>query len=129
MTSHQHGRAAEDTFMGTIRARGAKIYLARQRENFDFWVNGRRVEFKTARPTQTKRQSPYWQFSLHRHGKLNESDIDFYVVCFEEIPYMQKNFYGAVQAPVQVKSLSYGMPDLLKHAESLHRLFEEIVNG
>ena len=109
MTSDEHGRQAELTFIRTARGMGAKVEHPPQ-WNFDFKVNGHRVEFKTARPRQPKRGSPDWQFNLHRHGRLNEQTVDFYILCFEQIPYSQHNFYGAVKAPQYRKTLQFGMP-------------------
>ena len=102
--------------------------MAHHRDNFDFLLNGHRVEFKAASPTHSKKQSPFWQFALHRHSKLREHDVDYYVLCFESIPFTTANFYGAIQAPFGRKTIQYGMPELLKNAESLNRLFEEIVS-
>lgn len=56
----------------------------------------------------------FWRFNLHRHNKLDESQVDYYVLSFEGVPGFSQGIYGLFKAPLGVKSPSFSLKQAIE---------------
>lgn len=79
---------------------------------FDLLVNNSlRVEVKYARPSD----GWLWRINFHRHGELDETNVDFYVVMLDGIPgFAKKAMFLVFPAPAAVKSMTFTFATLLR---------------
>src|SRR5271157_4882764 len=80
---------------------------------YDLMVNDKRVEVKECRPTTKphkgndgiSRRYTEWQANIHRHGKVNESSCDVYIVRLVGIPEFSSAVYLILPAPLKKPTL------------------------
>jgi hypothetical protein len=74
--------------------------------------NGLRIEVKYS-SYNPKRN--HWVFNIYRHGVLDESQADFYVLWLEPIqPLLKQHLYIVLPAPVGQKVIKIGPKTLLR---------------
>ena len=125
MTPQELGLSAEYYIRCLLVAHGRKVKLQRRREPFDMLVDGRwRVEVKAA---QSQRQGtgghqPVWKFNIHRHGKVEETDTDLYILRLENVPFCRYAVYLLFKAPVKAPTITISFRSLLngrgQHAQA-----------
>ena len=111
----EFGIGRQNLFKSILIAHGRTVHSAPYRSPFDFLVDdGLRIELKSARMQLRVGKPPYWFFNIHRHGKLNESTTDWYVLRLEGIPFHANAIHLAVRSPI-------GHPTVLLSIRSLIR--------
>ena len=80
---------------------------------WDCWVNGHRVEIKTANVRKDKHGNRTWEFSIHRHNRLNETAVDFYVLRLNDVAEFKACIYLVVPAPIKRKTVHISLRSLL----------------
>ena len=63
-----------------VQLPSACVTSAHYNSPFDVVVNGKRVEIKVSTFHEDKGG---WFFNIHRHGKIDESNVDFYLLCLK----------------------------------------------
>ena len=96
---------------GWLKGRGITCTVAPYICPYDL-VSGRlRIEVKVA-PAIKRRGRRTWTFNIHRHGKLQEAQVDFYVLRMEGVE--SKNaLHLVVPAPIGVKVISITLRSLI----------------
>lgn len=93
--------------------RGVRVQTALYKDKYDLLLNGRiRIEVKTGKPRWVK-GVPTWCFNIHRHGVLDESAVDFYVLRLEGVPYFRNAIHLLRKAPIGAKSVVVSLGSLL----------------
>jgi hypothetical protein len=84
---------------------------------FDLLMDGKvRLEVKTSRPRKENKNGLAWKFSIHRHNKLNESGVDFYILRFEGVPGSSKAIHALLRAPLRKLTVEYSQRQMLEGA-------------
>jgi len=82
-------------------------------DKWDILVDDRwHVEVKTARPRDIDGR-PTWVFNIHRHGILDESKVDLYVLRLEKVPYSKAAIHLLIPSPLRVFTLEVSFRKLL----------------
>lgn len=70
-------------------------------DKWDILVDGRwHIEVKTAAPRKVGANPPTWFFNIHRHGLVDESKVDFYVLRLEDVPYCKYPIHLLLPSPI-----------------------------
>lgn len=81
-------------------ATAVKSYLAK----WDLECKGKRIEVKSGGALQIVSSSgsfqTRWQFNIHRHGVLDESQVDVYILRLEDVPEFTSAIHLIVPAPI-----------------------------
>lgn len=85
------------------------------RSPFDLLVNGWRVEVKIA----DINKKGTWQVNIHRHGKLAEKDVDYYIFCLRGVPFSTSDIYIVRRAPLRAKTVGFSVRSLISRYSSL----------
>lgn len=119
MTPQKHGTEVQQEISYWVACRISRLYGFRvpvetvlpYNYKFDSLINRKRIEIKCG-----KIQSyGIWKFNIHRHGKLDESSVDFYVIRLEDVPFVRHNWiHMVIPAPIGVSTLAIGMADLIE---------------
>lgn len=94
-------------------------------DKWDILVDGRwHIEVKTA-GRRDIRGVPGWVFNIHRHGVLDESKVDFYVLRLEEVPYSKYAIHLLLPSPLKQLTLLVTFRKFLngfgQYAEAFHK--------
>lgn len=112
-TAQDIGREAEEFVMRSLRVRGLSVKRMAYNSPFDLLVGDKRVEVKASRPTSDK-GGARWVINIHRHGVLDESKIDVYVILLDLSIYGKKKpLVLIIPSPVESKTLNYSLDSLL----------------
>ncbi len=124
MTPQERGRLAEDQVRQILYAHGRTVKQCGYRESFDMLVDGRwRVEVKTAgpQPQPVGAHQPIWKFNIHRHGKVEETHVDLYILRLE-VPFCRAAVYLLFRAPIKRPTITISFRSLLngrgEHAQA-----------
>jgi len=98
--------------------------------SFDVLVGGVfRIEIKTARCCINK-GVPRWRFNIHRHGKMTEEEVDFYILRLENVPYHKSALHLLVPSPAKSKIIEISIRSLLnkhsKHIQAFQAFCEKL---
>lgn len=75
-------------------------------------VDGARVEVKTAAARDSRGR---WLINLHRHGELDETDVDAYLILLSGVPDRgPMSLYIVLPAPQRVKLLAFSVSSLMR---------------
>ncbi len=69
---------------------------------------GMRVEVKSA-----KLSHGFWKFNIHRHGKLNESQVDAYILRLNGIPFSKNAIHLILPSPLRRYTINISLRSLL----------------
>src|ERR1700690_3352708 len=69
---------------------------------FDLLVDGWRIELKSSEP---RGQNVEWNFNIHRHGILNEVNVDFYILRLEKVPGSKAAVHLLFKSPVKTPTI------------------------
>jgi hypothetical protein len=126
------GTHAQGCVASLLRSKGFDVELRDYASPFDLLVNGRRVEVKAARPTSWSTKNgrhsyTLWRLNLHRHGRLTENEVDFYVFRLEDVPEFRNAVHLVVPSPAKSKTVSLTLRSLIggkwaKHINRFDRL-------
>lgn len=94
-------------------------------DKWDILVDDRwHVEVKTARPREIN-GSVGWYFNIHRHGVLDESKVDLYILRLEKVPYSKYAIHLLLPSPLKQFTLAVTFRKLLngfaKYAEAFQQ--------
>ena len=79
---------------------------------FDILMDGKiKIEVKTGRYIIKQK---CWLFNIHRHNVLNETDVDFYVLRFNDIPGTDRAINALYKAPLNVYTMNFSIRELLE---------------
>jgi hypothetical protein len=124
MTSTEKGRRAETYVRNWLVSKGLEVSLTNGGP-YDMVVNGWRCEVKMA-PMNSKGK---WTFNIHRHGKLNELEVDYYIFSLENVPYCKASIYLIKKAPMSCATFEVSVRSLIvRYSEDVHNvkpLFEK----
>ena len=109
LTAQELGTSAEKKIVDALRKRGFKSIRAPYRSPFDLVVDGARVEVKCARSTSKGR----WVVNFHRHGILDESKVDAYIVRLMDVPSSLFPIHLVFKAPTGTLSVGYTFRSLV----------------
>ena len=115
-TPQEIGVVAERYATQVLRHKGFSVRVMK-RGPYDLLVDGKRIEVKAATPNSRL----LWQVNLHRHGKLNEASVDFYVILLD-MRRLQKK-----KPLVLVMPAPTGSPVLNLSIESLLTIYKKYV--
>lgn len=89
----------------------------------DLIVNGFRVEVKCSNPAPTNGDpwKPVWFVNFHRHMKMSEDHVDYYIIRLVPAAFMEKrSFHLLFKSPVSVLTMSFTIHSLLSvHARNI----------
>lgn len=95
---------------------------------YDMMINNAyRAEIKTARSHDP--YNPVWAINFHRHGKLDESNVDLYIIRLDGVSFMTAGIYLLFRAPVGIKTLRLTARSLLYLYSSHARMMVDFVNS
>lgn len=115
MTNTEKGSNGVGNVEAWLRGRGLKVMKSKAyRSPFDLLVNGWRVEVKIAEMNKRGK----WQVNIHRHGKMTEDEVDFYVFCLRDVPLSTSDIYLVRRAPLKSKTVSFTVRSLLSRYAS-----------
>ena len=99
-------------------------------DRIDMNVDNWRVELKAARPQTNAQLTMYWNFNLHRHGKISQEPPDFYLLRLEQVPYTKNAIHFVIRGDIKIKTFRIGMNGLLSqdYAENA-RMFNQLRDG
>jgi hypothetical protein len=107
------GREAEYKVRSVLLTHGRKVQLGRHNEPFDLLIDGKtRIEVKTCGSVVNK-GVPRWFFNVHRHGTLDESEVDAYVLRMENVPFSKYAMHLLFLSPVGKKAIVISARSLL----------------
>lgn len=104
-TRQELGVLAESRVRAILNAAGRKAELGEYSRAFDLSVDGWRVEVKCAE-AQLHNGQPTWRFNIHRHGKLKEEYVDYYILRLESIPFVTNAVHYLLKAPLASPTIS-----------------------
>lgn len=111
VSRHKLGVGAEKQVANRLSYKGYFVRRMPYNSAFDLLVEDKRVEVKCARPGQDGQ----WVINIHRHGKLDESKVDVYIVRLEGIPGHKKAaLHLLFPAPLNVHTLKFSFASLLR---------------
>lgn len=110
MTNTDKGMAGERQAAAWLRLKGLPVSYRPKRSKYDMEVNGWRVEVKCA-PLNTDKRG--WFFNIHRHGSLDERQVDFYVFVLQDVPLVAANIYLVVPSPLKYKTVAITFRSLI----------------
>lgn len=86
--------------------------FARPWSPFDILMDGKiKIEVKTCSYSSKRK---YWLFNIHRHNVLNEANVDFYVLRFNDVPGTNRAINALYRAPLNVSTMVFSMRELLE---------------
>jgi hypothetical protein len=101
-----------------LRLQGFETFQADYNAKYDILCNGKKVEVKTAEYVNGG-----WSVNIHRHGILNESDVDLYVLRLEGGPLFKYAIHLIIPAPVGKLRINITPRSLLtRYARHYNRL-------
>jgi hypothetical protein len=120
-----------------LNAHGIKAYAAGYHDAFDFRTEyGDNVEVKWCaliKSAKGRVAEWKWQFNIHRHGVLDESQVDFYVLRCEPGPakeFLGENaFHLVIPAPLGVKVMVITPRSLLTRHAKFYNGVGQLKNG
>jgi hypothetical protein len=106
------GAAGELRVYQLLRRYGRKVQMGRYNEPFDILVDdSKRIEVKTC-PSVNLRGRTAWCFNIHRHGTLDENNVDAYILRLEGVPEAKAALHLLVKAPLGVKRVNITLRSL-----------------
>jgi hypothetical protein len=95
------GHAGEAAVVSWLRRHGVKCKrVADYNSRFDVLTDsGLTIEVKTA-SLGSRRGRDCWRANFHRHGKLKESGVDFYILVLDESELFSCRIFVVIPAPI-----------------------------
>jgi hypothetical protein len=95
------GRNGERATVTWLRRHGVKCKrVADYNSRFDVLTDsGLKIEVKTA-SLGSRRGRDCWRANFHRHGKLKESGVDFYILVLDENDLFSCRIFVVIPAPI-----------------------------
>lgn len=85
------------------------VHMAPYHSPFDLLVRSFKVEVKCAKPIKGE-----WKFNIHRHNKVKESNVDFYILRLDKFPYSKKAMHLVLKAPLRKPTVTVTIRSLLE---------------
>lgn len=96
---------------------------------FDLLIDSSlRIEVKTSQ-MQIVKGVPGWRFNIHRHGSVNETKVDKYILRLEGVPYTKAAIHLLVDAPIVTPTIKISLRSLLDRYSPLVTAFNEFCAG
>jgi len=113
-TPQNNGLDGELRVRALLEANKHKVSL-KHKGPFDLLIDGViRAEVKTCGGAiRSGRDYPHWFFNLHRHGVLNEEEIDIYILRLENIPDFSYAIHALIKAPIKKLTLNVTLRSLI----------------
>jgi len=90
---------------------------------YDLLVNGeKRVEVKVC----FRRDDGNWKFNIHRHGILDESNVDVYVLRLEGVPDFKAALHLIIPAPLGSMTIAISLRSLITRFGRYYNRFDFI---
>lgn len=125
LAPHQQlGVGAEHKVKLLLRYHGIKcVHVGGFKIKQDLMVDGIRVEVKCASPLQSKKsqKAPNWFVNFHRHNKMSEGHVDYYIVRLVPVEIMGKrSIHLLFKSPVLTSTMNFTIHSLLSiHARNI----------
>lgn len=81
------------------------------RAKYDILANGKRIEAKQSEFGSGRKQA--WFFNIHRHGVVEESQVDFYILRLEAAPIFKAAIHLVLPAPIGRPTIVISLRSLL----------------
>lgn len=123
-TGHAKGKSAEVEVAAILCSMGFPAVLAPHPSPFDIDCAGVRVEVKFASLCYCDKNSikNHWQFNIHRHGVVNESEVDVYVLVCGGSRVEKCRYFLVVPAPLAAATYQVSIRSLkTRHLQYLNR--------
>ena len=78
---------------------------------FEFLVNNKRVVVKEANRASNQM---HWRLNIHRHGKVDESEVDVYLFRLLDVPGFSSSVYLMMPAPIGAPSVTISLRSLIQ---------------
>jgi hypothetical protein len=130
MHSHNEtGKRGEQMIANLAKLHGRTYEKAPYQCVFDCLIDGWSVEIKTS-TRQRKDDADLWRFNIHRRGKINESETDFYVFRLEDVPGCKKKAVHLLfRAPLKCTVFNVTIRSLLNGYSSAAGDFKKFMDG
>lgn len=109
MTSKKVGDIGEKRVLHWLLGRGFVVRKAPAHAPFDLLIRQLRIEVKCAAYNGRR-----WKFNIHRHNKLNEKQVDYYILRLEKFPQSSKALYLVMKAPLKRMTIDVTIRSLLE---------------
>lgn len=110
-----------DTFVEAtqswLRSKGFSSLKTAYNCPFDLLVNGKRVEVKESRAQtviEGGRQRIIWKINIHRHNKLDETQVDIYIFRLLGFPEFTSGLYLLLKPPIRSKTVRISVRSLIQ---------------
>jgi|SRR5882762_716138 len=119
MTNTEKGKRAETYVCSWLKTQGLEVTMMGYTSPYDLLVNGWRCEVKMA----PMKPNGKWNFNIHRHGKVNELEVDFYIFVLEDVPYCKASIYLIKKAPLSCPTVEISVRSLIvRHSQDVHNV-------
>ena len=107
------GYTSERLVMCLLRAAGRKVKRMHSLDKFDLLVDDKtRIEVKGVDCSGDPKRK--WPVNIHRHGIVNESDVDYYIIRLCNLDILGTyGIYLMFKAPVETSSFLISLRSLL----------------
>lgn len=92
-----------------------------EKSPYDLLVNWNRVEVKVCPFLKNKNE---WQFNIHRHGSLDESMVDVYILRLEKVPGFKAAIHLVIPSPIGQKVVHISLRSLLARYGRYYNRFD-----
>lgn len=124
------GKDAEISLKAICIQAGRIVQLMPYQSPYDLLIDGWRVKVKGASKRKLLQGRPGWYFNIHRHGKLHEGEVDFYILVFDKVPEFKYSIFALVKAPVNKYVMIFSIRSLIRGAlYPFRRDFEHFIKG
>jgi hypothetical protein len=109
----QESHEAEDKVYDLLRSNGIKVIRSNYKSPYDYLYEGKRIELKHSKGTMRLDGHTIWKFNIHRHGVLDESQVDFYIFRLENVPEFSYAIHLVIPAPLGSATLEITLRSLI----------------
>ncbi len=111
-----------------LRHYGLRYKVMNYNDPFDLLISNKyAVEVKTAHRQVGEN---FWRVNIHRHGKVEETGVDFYLFRLVNVPYSNAAIHLLEAAPVGKKVITISFRSLLNgKSESIARFYRFVRTG
>lgn len=118
-TSTRFGKAGEKKVLTWLAKQNVRLSITPDDYPYDLIANGWRCEVKTSSPSK----NGLWRFNIHRHGKMTEYYVDFYIFCLIDVPFCGIPIYVIKKAPLKTPTVTMSFRTLItKHRNDIENV-------
>ncbi len=121
---YRKGIDAQRSVACNLAGYGHRVKQMHVHSPYDLFVEGiGRIEVKCSSYNPALKK---FRVNFHRRGKLDESNVDYYIVRLEDVPEFKYPIHLAFKAPVETLTMNISFRALLYYYGKNAVLFEEL---